>query len=134
MIGLYFHVESPSEEAPHDPNDFRRLALASLRRPKKLIWTIRISRRRKDLRTLATLRWLGHGQTTPIEQEMFVKSPARRLQTPARCLGPRGATNVRLKAARKPTFAPCSRAAWRLTAPKQLVSILTKTASSPWRP
>jgi len=33
---------------------------------------------------------------------------------------PRGATNVRLKAARKPTLRRALEAAWRLTAPKTL--------------
>jgi len=57
---------------------------------------------------------------TPIEQEMFVKAQPKVFNPCTGVWGRRGATNVRLKAARKPTLRRALEAAWRLAAPKAL--------------
>lgn len=61
---------------------------------------------------------------TPIEQEMFVKSHPGVFVPCAGAWGRRGATSIRLKAARKPTVRRALRAAWLLTAPRELASKL----------
>ena len=61
---------------------------------------------------------------TPLEQEMFIKAQPGVFVPCAGAWGRRGATSVRLKAARKPTVRRALRAAWLLTAPKSLASKL----------
>ena len=57
---------------------------------------------------------------TPIEQEMFVKAQPKVFNPCTGGWGRRGATNVRLKAARKLTLRRALEAAWRLAAPEKL--------------
>jgi len=57
---------------------------------------------------------------TPIEQEMFLKAQPAVFHPCTGVWGRRGATSVRLKAARKPTLRRALEAAWRLAAPMQL--------------
>ena len=57
---------------------------------------------------------------TPIEQEMFVKAQPTVFKPCNGAWGRRGATNVRLKPARKHVIRRALLAAWRLTAPKRL--------------
>jgi hypothetical protein len=61
---------------------------------------------------------------TPIEQEMFIKSDPAVFQPCAGAWGRRGATSVNLKKAAKPTMRRALLAAWRLTAPKRLQSLV----------
>jgi hypothetical protein len=61
---------------------------------------------------------------TPIEQEMFVRAQPAVFDPCTGAWGRRGATNVRLKAARKHTVRRALRAAWLLAAPKSLASRL----------
>jgi hypothetical protein len=58
---------------------------------------------------------------TPLEQEMFVKAQPGVFLPVTGAWGRRGCTNVRLKAARKPTVRRALEAAWRLAAPQKLV-------------
>jgi len=105
------------------PNDFRRLALSFPETAEKAHMD------HPDFRVagkiFATLGYPEDGwamvKLTPIEQEMFVKAQPAVFNPCAGAWGRRGATNVRLKAARKPTLRRALEAAWRLTAPKQLV-------------
>ena len=60
---------------------------------------------------------------TPIEQEMFVKAQPTVFKPCNGAWGRRGATNVKLKSARKPVIRRALLAAWRLTAPKHLQSL-----------
>lgn len=64
---------------------------------------------------------------TPIEQEMFVKAQPAVFNPCAGAWGRRGATNVRLKSARKPTLRRALEAAWRLAAPEDLCRQLDST-------
>jgi hypothetical protein len=57
---------------------------------------------------------------TPVEQEMFIKAQPAVFHPCAGAWGRRGATSVRLKAARKPTLRRALEAAWRLAAPEKL--------------
>jgi len=57
---------------------------------------------------------------TPLEQEMFIKTQPTVFKPCVGVWGRRGATNVRLKSARKPTLRRALEAAWRLTAPEIL--------------
>ncbi len=57
---------------------------------------------------------------TPIEQEMFIKAHATVFNPCAGAWGRRGATSVRLKAARKHVIRRALLAAWRLAAPQHL--------------
>ena len=57
---------------------------------------------------------------TPLEQEMFVKAQPTVFNPCTGAWGRRGATSVRLKAARNPTLRRALEAAWRLAAPPQL--------------
>src|SRR5260370_38382927 len=57
---------------------------------------------------------------TPIEQEMFLKAQPAVFHPCAGAWGRRGATRVRLKAARKPTLRRALEEAWRLAAPMHL--------------
>jgi hypothetical protein len=100
------------------PNDFRHLALSFPETEE------RAHKDHPDFRVagkiFATLGYPEDGwamvKLTPIEQEMFVKAQP----TCTGVWGRRGATNVRLKAARKPTLRRALEAAWRLAAPKAL--------------
>ena len=56
----------------------------------------------------------------PIEQEMCIKAQPTVFKPCNGVWGRRGATNLRLKAARKPIVRRALLAAWRLTAPKHL--------------
>jgi hypothetical protein len=56
----------------------------------------------------------------PVEQEMFIKAQPRVFHPCTGVWGRRGATNVRLKSARKPTLHRALEAAWRLAAPEVL--------------
>ena len=59
---------------------------------------------------------------TPVEQEMFMKAQPGVFVPCAGAWGRRGATSIRLKAARKPTVRRALQAAWLLAAPKSLTS------------
>lgn len=61
---------------------------------------------------------------TPIEQEMFIKAQPGVFVPCAGAWGRRGATSIRLKAARKHTVRRALLAAWLLAAPKVLASQL----------
>jgi hypothetical protein len=65
---------------------------------------------------------------TPIEQEMFVKAQPKVFNPCTGGWGRRGATNVRLKAARKLTLRRALEAAWRLAAPEKLPVNSTRIA------
>ena len=104
------------------PNEFRRLAL-SLPETEE-----RAHMDHPDFRVggkiFATLGYpdKDHAMVklTPIEQEMFVKAQPTVFKACNGVWGRRGATNVRLKTARKPLARRALLAAWRLTAPKHL--------------
>ena len=72
----------------------------------------------------ATLSYPDEGwamvKLTPLEQEMFIKAQPTVFKPCNGVWGRRGATNVRLKSARKPTVRSALEAAWRLAAPGQL--------------
>ena len=57
---------------------------------------------------------------TPIEQAMFIKAQPTVFHPCAGVWGRRGATSVRLKAARKLTLRRALEAAWGLAAPEKL--------------
>jgi hypothetical protein len=104
------------------PNEFRRLALALPETEE------RAHMDHPDFRVggkiFATLSYPEDGwamvKLTPIEQEMFVKAQPNVFKPCNGVWGRRGATNVRLKAARKPLVRRALLAAWQLTAPKHL--------------
>jgi hypothetical protein len=103
-------------------NDFRRLAL---RFPET---EERAHMDHPDFRVagkiFATLGYPEDGwamvKLTPLEQEMFVKAQPRVFNPCIGAWGRRGATNVRLRAARTPTLRRALEAAWRLAAPNTL--------------
>jgi hypothetical protein len=72
----------------------------------------------------ATLSYPGEGwamvKLTPVEQEIFVKSQPAVFVPVKGGWGRRGATEVRLKSARKPAVRRALAAAWRFAAPKRL--------------
>jgi hypothetical protein len=74
----------------------------------------------------ATLGYPENGwamvKLTPIEQEMFMKAQPDVFKPCAGAWGRRGATSVRLKAARKRTVRRALLAAWLLAAPQSLSS------------
>jgi hypothetical protein len=104
------------------PNDFRRLALSFPESEE------RSHMEHPDFRVagkiFATLGYPEKGwamvKITPIEQEMLVKAQPKVFNPCTGAWGRRGCTNVRLKAARKPTLRRALEAAWRLAAPKTL--------------
>ena len=105
------------------PKDFRRLALSFPKTEE------RAHMQHPDFRVagkiFATLGYPDHDwamvKLTPLEQEMFVKAQPKVFNPCSGAWGRRGCTNVRLKGVRKPTLRRALEAAWRLTAPKQLV-------------
>ena len=105
------------------PKDFRRLALSFPGATEKMHMD------HPDFRVagkiFATLGYPGDGwamvKLTPLEQEMFIKAQPTVFNPCTGVWGRRGATSVRLKAARKPTLRRALEASWRLTAPKALV-------------
>jgi len=109
-------------------NDFRRLALGFPEAEE------RAHMDHPDFRVsgkiFATLGYPEDGwamvKLTPIEQEMFVKAQPTVFNPCTGAWGRRGATNVRLKSARKPTLRRALEAAWRLTAPKHVVQEFDK--------
>jgi len=64
----------------------------------------------------------GMVKLTPLEQEMFVKAQPTVFVPAKGAWGRRGATCVRLKGVRAATLRRALRAAWLLTAPKELAS------------
>jgi hypothetical protein len=74
----------------------------------------------------ATLGYPENGwamvKLTPLEQEMFIKSQPGVFVPCAGAWGRRGATSIRLKAARKHTVRRALAAAWVLSAPRALAS------------
>jgi hypothetical protein len=104
-------------------NDFRRLALSfpSTEECKHMD--------HPDFRVagkiFATLGYPESGwamvKLTPIEQEMLVRVQPKVFIPCTGVWGRRGATNARLKSARKPTMRRAIEAAWRLAAPRTLV-------------
>jgi len=104
------------------PNDFRHLALSFPETEEHAHMD------HPDFRVagkiFATLGYPEDGwamvKLTPIEQEMFVKAQPTVFNPCTGVWGRRGATNVRLKSARKPTLRRALEAAWRLAAPKSL--------------
>jgi len=104
------------------PNDFRRLALSFPEAEE------RAHMDHPDFRVagkiFATLGYPEDGwamvKLTPIEQEMLIKAQPTVFNPCTGAWGRRGATSVRLKAARKPTLRRALEAAWRLAAPKTL--------------
>jgi hypothetical protein len=111
-------------------NEFRRLAL-SLPEAEE-----RAHMDHPDFRVggkiFATLGYPEDGfamvKLAPIEQEMFVKAQPTVFKPCNGAWGRRGATNLRLKAARKPLVRRALLAAWRLTAPKQLEHLVDPEA------
>lgn len=103
-------------------NEFRRLALSFPEAEE------RAHMDHPDFRIagkiFATLGYPDDGwamvKLTPLEQEMFVKAQPAVFKPCNGVWGRRGATNVRLKAARKPTLRRALEAAWRLAAPEGL--------------
>jgi hypothetical protein len=61
-------------------------------------------------------------EITPAEQGMFIKTQPGAFSPCAGAWGRRGATSIRLKAARKVTVGRALQAAWVLVAPKSLSS------------
>lgn len=106
------------------PEDFRRLALSFPETSEHAHMD------HPDFRVggkiFATLGYPEEGwgmvKLTPIEQEMFMKAQPGVFEPCAGVWGRRGATSVRLKAARKHTVRRALLAAWLLTAPKVLAS------------
>jgi hypothetical protein len=104
------------------PNDFRRLALSFPEAEE------RAHMEHPDFRVagkiFATLGYPEEGwamvKITPVEQEMLVKAQPKVFKPCTGVWGRRGATNVRLKSARKPTLRRALEAAWRLAAPEAL--------------
>jgi hypothetical protein len=103
-------------------NDFRRLALSfpeSEERSHMDHPDFRVGGR-----IFATLGYPEEGwamvKITPVEQEMLVKAQPKVFNPCTGAWGRRGATNVRLKAARKPTLRRALEAAWRLAATNAL--------------
>jgi hypothetical protein len=107
-------------------NDFRRLALSFPETEE------RAHMDHPDFRVagkiFATLGYPEEGwamvKITPVEQEILVKAQPKVFNPCTGVWGRRGATNVRLKAARKRTLRRALEAAWRLAAPKTLTSQL----------
>ena len=105
-------------------SEFRRLALSSPETEERMHMD------HPDFRVagkiFATLGYPEAGwamvKLTPIEQEMFIKSHPDVFNPCNGVWGRRGATNVRLKSARKPTLRRALEAAWRLSAPEKLKS------------
>jgi len=103
-------------------NDFRRIALSFPEAEE------RAHMDHPDFRVegkiFATLGYPEDGwamvKLTPVEQEMIVKAQPKVFNPCAGAWGRRGATNVRLKSARKPTVRRALEAAWRLAAPESL--------------
>jgi hypothetical protein len=110
-------------------NEFRRLALSFPKAEQ------RAHMHHPDFRVagkiFATLGYPDDGwamvKLTPMEQEMFVKAQPAVFNPCAGAWGRRGATNVRLKSARKPTLRRALEAARRLAAPKDLCRQLDST-------
>ena len=106
------------------PSDFRRLALSF---PEA---TEQSHMDHPDFRVagkiFATLGYPEQGwamvKLTPVEQEMFKKSHPTVFVPCAGAWGRRGATSIRLEAARKPTVCRALQAAWLLAAPKSLTN------------
>ena len=104
------------------PKDFRRLALSFPETEE------RAHMDHPDFRVagkiFATLGYPEDGwamvKLTPLEQGMFVKAQPAVFKPCNGAWGRRGATNVRLKSARKPTLRRALEAAWRLAAPEAL--------------
>jgi len=104
------------------PSDFRRLALSFPETEE------RAHMDHPDFRVagkiFATLGYPDDGwamvKLTPVEQEMFVTAQPAVFNPSTGAWGRRGATSVRLKAARKPTLRRALEAAWRLAAPQQI--------------
>jgi hypothetical protein len=104
------------------PNEFRHLALSFPETEE------RAHMDHPDFRVagkiFATLGYPEDGwamvKLTSLEQEMFMKAQPAVFHPCAGIWGRRGATSVRLKAARKPTLRRALEAAWRLAAPKTL--------------
>jgi hypothetical protein len=103
-------------------NDFRRLALSFPESEE------RAHMDHPDFRVagkiFATLGYPEAGwamvKITPVEQEMLVKAQPQVFNPCTGAWGRRGATNVRLKSARKPMLRRALEAAWRLAAPEAL--------------
>jgi len=103
-------------------NDFRRLALSFPESEE------RAHMDHPDFRVagkiFATLGYPEAGwamvKITPVEQEILVKAQPQVFNPCTGAWGRRGATNVRLKSARKPMLRRALEAAWRLAAPKAL--------------
>jgi hypothetical protein len=103
-------------------NDFRRLALSLPETSEQSHMD------HPDFRIagkiFATLGYPEDGwamvKLTPLEQDMFMKSQPGVFVPCAGVWGRRGATSIRLKAARKRTVRRALLAAWLLTAPKAL--------------
>jgi hypothetical protein len=105
------------------PSEFRRLALCFPETEE------RSHMDHPDFRVagkiFATLGYPEEGwamvKITPLEQEMLVKAQPRVFNPCSGVWGKRGATNVRLRSARKRTLRRALEAAWRLAAPDLLV-------------
>ena len=116
---LYLSQET---QPPMTAQDFRRLALSFPQTEE------RAHMDHPDFRVagkiFATLGYPEDGRAmvklTPIEQEMFIKAQPTVFTPSNGAWGRRGATNVCLKAARRPTLRRALAAAWRLSAPKAL--------------
>ncbi len=115
---------STSWTLPMTSNDFRRLALSFPETSEQAHMD------HPDFRVagkiFATLGYPENGwgmvKLTPIEQGMFMRAHRGVFEPCAGAWGRRGATSVRLKAARKHTVRRALLAAWLLAAPKSLAS------------
>jgi hypothetical protein len=103
-------------------NDFRRLALSFPETEERMHMD------HPDFRVAGKIfATLGYPEEswamvkiTPVEQEILVKAQPKVFNPCSGVWGRRGATNVRLKSARKPTLRRALEAAWRLAAPSTL--------------
>ena len=106
-------------------NEFRRLALSFPETEE------RMHMQHPDFRVAGKIfATLGYPETgwamvklAPIEQEMVIKSHPNVFNPCNGVWGRRGATNVCLKSARRPTLRRALEAAWRLSAPEELKSL-----------
>ncbi len=103
-------------------NDFRKLALSFPKATESAHMDhpdFRVNN--KIFATLLPKKGLGMVKLTPAEQAMFIESDSETFVAVPGGWGRGGATNVRLKNAKKKAVREAMAAAWRNTAPKDLV-------------
>jgi hypothetical protein len=122
---MLLRLPQQNRTLPMTSNDFRRLALSFPETSEHSHMDhpdFRVAGR-----IFATLGYPEDGwsmvKLTPIEQGMFMRAQPGVFEPCASAWGRRGATSVRLKAARKHTVRRALLAAWLLVAPKALASL-----------